>query len=514
MLIRLLLAILMLLGTASARALDPDIFDTLAAFPASGHVFVVLDDAAAEHRRPAGASLEAALDDLGDFAGTAEAWGELAQALGLTPGRAFDELLGRRCVLLMTDIGEGGQWALLTEVQPHVEKRLIARLRPSPRQIKGGLPILAVENGRFDLVTSPNRIPHRNVAAGERISTILIAPASSRELFDQMLPLLRGEAAADPVGSRGWFAQARQIAPGEIVMLARHPRDADRFVALSARPSPRAADMGWDGSLRASSAFVSPWFDLAAATPWSPPSLSTLSPDVVLASIGSSDRLTAMLSSLSCASGALLPDLPDQPGSRSGIIVRHDPSPIALRDPLSCTLFRESPNILAQSQHMDEHFTRRILNVRSPDSHVATMFKGMPVESVRAFTIDDGGCRTAVSWCARPTAGGQGWTLAHAAPDLTAAARSAAWLRKVGDALAGAPSQESARVLTAGSVRPARLLDAVKTPRVFAAAADALSAARWVDQATWSVHLDDEGVVAGSFTIRMKRSGIPDRPMR
>ncbi|GAB4547813.1 MAG: hypothetical protein Tsb0013_07930 [Phycisphaerales bacterium] len=99
-------------------------------------------------------------------------------AFGLDPGTAFDSLFGREVILVIRTGDDGRRaWAVRSEVSIKTLRTLRRALSPSPRDVVGGQPIFAVENGRFSLA-----IDRTNFGA-----TITLAPASNDTLLRAML---------------------------------------------------------------------------------------------------------------------------------------------------------------------------------------------------------------------------------------------------------------------------------------------------------------------------------------
>lgn len=108
---------------------------------------------------------------------TLSSWSALAKEIGYKPGEAFDALTsGGLAVVIAPPEGHEGrvkiegaarkgeegklllsadaevQWAVLSVVKAEVAARVRERLRASPHQVIGGLPVLSVEGGRYALV--------------------------------------------------------------------------------------------------------------------------------------------------------------------------------------------------------------------------------------------------------------------------------------------------------------------------------------------------------------------------
>jgi hypothetical protein len=99
-------------------------------------------------------------------------------SFGLDPETSFDSLFGREVILVLRTGDDGRRaWAVRSEVSIKTLRALRRALSPSPRDVVGGQPIFAVENGRFSLA-----IDRTNFGA-----TITLAPASNDTLLRAML---------------------------------------------------------------------------------------------------------------------------------------------------------------------------------------------------------------------------------------------------------------------------------------------------------------------------------------
>jgi hypothetical protein len=166
--------------------------------PESCDLVVVIDDAASLASTAAGRGSLRVLEDVGLFTGTSVAWAELASALGMTPDAALQAMAGSRTMLMATreTVERPTGWALLTEVSGQTERLIRERLKPVPRQIVDGQPVLMLENGRILLAT-------RRGTKGrgtEVVATVLIAPADATALFEACLPMLSGNRSARALG--------------------------------------------------------------------------------------------------------------------------------------------------------------------------------------------------------------------------------------------------------------------------------------------------------------------------
>jgi hypothetical protein len=140
-------------------------------------------------------------------------------------GRAFDELLGRRVVFAQQaakDPAATSPWVVISLVSNETEVMLRNRLNPAPRGVEQGITVLALEDGRFWLAT----------AAGKHSATVMLAPASAPQLFEDMLATLGRGIERSLLGSKmGEDLRSIQRGAGAL-MFAKHRDDHGRLVLI------------------------------------------------------------------------------------------------------------------------------------------------------------------------------------------------------------------------------------------------------------------------------------------
>lgn len=165
-----------------AFAADNPIAGAARSIPDSAQTLIIVDDAAGIRRSNVGGAATELVSGIADFTRTREAWSRLAQQLGLTDAETFDALLGRRMLFAASRLPDKTlDWVILSTISADIESRLRDALKPAPRTIESGLPVLGVENGRFELVIAP-----RN---DERL--LILAPAGSTGLFESVVRGIR-----------------------------------------------------------------------------------------------------------------------------------------------------------------------------------------------------------------------------------------------------------------------------------------------------------------------------------
>jgi hypothetical protein len=241
--------------------------DLLASLPASVHAAIVIDDAAALRNSPAGHTLEKWLTTAGLLTETSEAWKQLAAIIDLPPAQAFDAMVGRRVVIALEftpDPSEPGgvdmRWAVISRIEPGFENRLYERLKPAPRGVSGGRPVLTLENGRFELATTDSA-DTRNLA-DDRRATAILAHASSSDLFDK---LVAGRHHAGPrLADVPGFEHVRRLGAEPAIALLRGPlpgtyaspeslKEPPSILTIAMRP---AGDARWEATIAGNPALM------------------------------------------------------------------------------------------------------------------------------------------------------------------------------------------------------------------------------------------------------------------
>lgn len=213
-------------GDADVLTRD-DTLGRLASLPERVEAVIVIRDAAGQRNSDAGRALVSMLSESGLMRLTALGWRDLADELGWSEVEAFDRLLGRRVILVAEGLGPGEtfRWALLCDVDREAELRIRRRLKPAPRGIIQNHPVLAVEDGRFQLAFSreASGSPRWDGGWGMSGATLLLAPAECSDLFDALLPALDGRSDEGGFGRTESFSHARRIGMGDVLAVVRLP---------------------------------------------------------------------------------------------------------------------------------------------------------------------------------------------------------------------------------------------------------------------------------------------------
>jgi hypothetical protein len=148
---------------ASSCASADGIIESTKMVPADVGFFVAVDHPTELRVGLVGGFALAVVDSVAGFVQTFDAWDRLAKELGWTGAEAFDALLGTRVVFAAKTVTEEeraadqaagpgpslGAWVLMSQVTDATAQRLTQRLKPMPRELVAGTPVLSVENGRF-----------------------------------------------------------------------------------------------------------------------------------------------------------------------------------------------------------------------------------------------------------------------------------------------------------------------------------------------------------------------------
>lgn len=246
-------AIVAALATAPATA-DPA--DAAGLVPADVSLFVCVEHPSRLRHEPVGRLALALIDGVAGYTNTFTSWNTLARDLGWTPAEAFDELLGERVVFAArpaplpealpppgkeggavrvgVNTGPIGPWLLASDISKAAARRLTERLRPMPRQIIAGTPLLSIEDGRFQLALVPQDARDGFV--------LLLAEASRAELLEAAV---RDAAAPRDALSRdpAWPEVRAALTPdAHAIVFARFPPPVSQPGSAGA-----ASEKGWIG---------------------------------------------------------------------------------------------------------------------------------------------------------------------------------------------------------------------------------------------------------------------------
>ncbi|MFG0275157.1 MAG: hypothetical protein ACF8QF_08870 [Phycisphaerales bacterium] len=232
------------------------ISEALAWAPADTDAFLALRDGAAVRTTALGGAGEDAF--LGLLAGasqTRDAWGAFAETLGYTEPQAFDALLGQRFVVIARGVWSAdapAEWVVVSDIGLDVDDRIRKRFASPPREVIAGMPVFALEKGRFSLL---------RMRDGET-ARIVIAPTASAGLLKSVAVSMRrpGE---DALASQPAPARIARLGDGDALGLVRFPEGIGGWWGGVARFEDRAATVEMVTTL---------------ARPMTPPAAWTLAP--------------------------------------------------------------------------------------------------------------------------------------------------------------------------------------------------------------------------------------------
>ena len=524
----MLLAILAPRTLAGPPALDRD---TVGAVPGDVGLVVVVNNAARQLERPAGRAMRGLLRDANLLTDPiADAWADLARRLRWDRREAFDQLLGTRFAFFVRyDPPEPEQWVLLTLISERTRDRVEGTIDFVPRGAKGGRIVNRGEGGGFLLALGPKR-------AGW--SRVLLARPESAGLFDAALPMLNGERA--------------EIALADNPAFARTPfdTDADALVVVNGRTGPhvetpsltalslRAVDGSYMGRLGVGWPNPAAWSVPALNAAWSPEMLDRLDDDALAVFLGVAGR--------DAVRGLAIPidelpfmELVDlfETGRVAIVAAAEDAVPSAGGPTLGITLALETNDLYRTSVRADSAMAGVVPNLErlaggSPD-RPTTDYEGELYETVRVEPIADPlratlgaviGPAPALAWVGR--AWGPGWRAPE--PPAHLRARTGWWglclaaggvderltpwpAERVTGTLSAERLDERPSLMSAGLLRPRRLVEWMAAHRDVGDVAGQIGSLAWIDEIRWSLRPipSTPGVLEGelSVTLNVDRLG-------
>ena len=134
------------------------------------------------------------------------AWSGLAKAANADEGRLLDVCLGQRCTFMTR---EGGQWALVTEVNEQKTAALLRNLNVRVREPRAGFAMA--------------ELPEQEMVLARGDGVLVVGPAKQAGLFYDVLPRL-GELQPelDSLSAQPCMEHARTLGAGRIAVYTRH----------------------------------------------------------------------------------------------------------------------------------------------------------------------------------------------------------------------------------------------------------------------------------------------------
>lgn len=494
--------------------------------PDSADLVIVIDRAADVAASSQGRATIRVLQEFGLFAGTAIAWNELASSMGLTPSDAIRAVAGERAMLVVRfeSVERPSRWALITHVDPRTERLVRERLKPVPKRIVDGQPVLMLENGRFLMATRSTK--EGREARGN--AALLVAPADAPDLFDECLPLLAGRGAHAPIARDPLASRACDFAPAErspdVFAVYRPPTsdepDAPRTLMTIACLRAEGSKDAWSARIACSPDFVG-------------------EPDREDAA-GISDRLfNAAAERAILAFAAPVSSRRDRGSGFSRLLFRFmsDVGPlfdgvgmVSLRERVAGdkeaglevivgTSLMEGVDVAPRFDAGMATLLNRLARAESgmTDAHD---FEGRFPSAVREAEIPSGALSLAApligpspvarwSFAGVRGAGAPAWWIAQIASATEGSDGST--LRAVAATLTPDPEAEAPSVFaTIGVVRPDALYTAL--PPTLRSIAPALAPLRWVSRLEWDASAHPDGLLRGRATLRFRPEALGDAP--
>ena len=182
--------------------------ETIRAAVPNAELIAVLDDGAGQRHSAQGRAVTGLFVDFGlaqNKGEFAQAWSQLAGMFGLDNARAFDELFGKRMLLVAqgaSPVGLG-DWAIATVVPTPLALDVLKKLGAKGRDIVSGQTVYAIEGGayRFSLLKP------RQADKGDAYRLIVFCPRDSDELLRHLIRGLVTPTGWDRVVGLGKFTK-------------------------------------------------------------------------------------------------------------------------------------------------------------------------------------------------------------------------------------------------------------------------------------------------------------------
>jgi hypothetical protein len=533
----------------------------LSGLPENFEAAVVISNAARQRQSSAGRSLAALLAESEAFPETRQAWRGLSAVFDWPAERAFDELLGRKVTIVARGLsGSQPQWALITEVSTETERMLCARLKAAPRGTMAGMGVLALEDGKYELVIGRAAAAASAEAEGrESTAAVLLGPGGDNPLMEELAPsLLTRSGLAAPAPA--WRAGQKER-DCDVVVLVRLSEAGIATAAQAAAARPPAATLamtatleegGWDARIACSPGLIWARPDgRAEARPWSDAPIRSLESDSLLACVGVSGSLRPVSSwPILAAIELMLPAFPGAPsGKLTAVVVspargthpagaapprrdraflvdgnrlitgreqRPNAAPAAESPQISLTLAVEADEarrapaadsaaagqLLSLLGRFGEASTAGALDLGDDPTLRQVPLETVPVDPAYAPLVERFfGDEAVLAWgLPRPAVRASAGEMAERRRAWSVASLSPAgrgWKDRDAEALVRIDSGPLERRVSAGVAHPAALAVCL---------ADAAAVApwvRWLERVRWDVRIRDDGQVEGTLSVRM-----------
>lgn len=474
--------------------------------PSDVDLFISVDDASGWRRGAGGAMLTGFMGSFAERGEMSAAWKELSVILGMDESRAFDALLGWRVVFVRRTLPDASsEWALVSVVRPEVEKQVRAKLRPAPRRVNQGVPVLSLEDGRLLLATA-SRAEH---------AVLMLGPAAASGLFERMLPTLGGTLKQNLAESKVG-GDLRSVLEGSGALMLLRRRDSEgrlQVTTLGARSDAESIALGaivrservaesMAGTPTISRRTIVPLVDAERALLWSYEDggsalIRALDLDLLgdvyprwLASFDGASLLGSrkMFAVAPADAGGVHASMAIETADRTALAPKGDRYLAGLLRGLSGNLDATA----ARGLDFEGLFPSAVREVDLESTGIREIVQGESLALVWVYAGEDGALP---GW----------WVIGNSVDIAERMARSASGVRPVAGAAAAEDPDTTRAWVWFGSMRPralvSSLLEGLKSPpSAFVPAIESLSGFESIE---WGFHVGDGGSLRGSARVQM-----------
>lgn len=468
--------------------------DAVRAVAPQADFIVILDDGAGQRQSPSGRAMTGLLVDLGlaqQDGELARAWSELASAFGLDNARAFDELFGRRMILISegTTLQGLNAWALGTVIPTPTALDVVKKLGAKGRGIEAGQTLFAIEGGAYRVTL----LRPRGSGAQDTHRLVVFSPRNSGDLLRTLVRGLVEPRHWEPVVGAG-----KRPAPSIAASFQFDGAEVARLGVVQ-------ADTGWRGQAH----FEMPEFEQRSSG-WSGEEFAKLADGAWLAMADEVDLALLADSPLSAALPLGANRLRELAGHCTGRVflrvVPDEPAGVALS---VCLEMDASPEAAA----LADRAVRDIAGLLTGSPDAVPDYRGFMPEALRTAPIRGEfsdqvlrpmiGTDPALAWRQGAAENTSWWTtrLAPGASDHT---------RALDALIAGLPSGETGgRLVSLGVARPGPLASVIERG---AGAANALSPTlERIDAVRWTTRQRGTRLEV-TFDLGMNAEGASPEP--
>ncbi len=174
------------------------VWSVLDSFPSDIDIAAMFNNPAEHLLSESGHASRSFLGSFGLFAKTRRAWEALAELFETDADGVVKALMAGRVVLLADSLFDESSnpfelinrvdtnWVVMAEVHRDAIDGLLRRLKPVPREIVGGVPVYAIEQGRYALVMLSRPGNDKNA-----LDTVMLAPKGARGLLERAMQTMQ-----------------------------------------------------------------------------------------------------------------------------------------------------------------------------------------------------------------------------------------------------------------------------------------------------------------------------------